>query len=119
MKFEFEIDDEEISNVRDYCGCSFQKRVYDEAVTQCADELITTPSLKEAEQIVREIIKERKQEIIDKVVIKVTERVENKILKTREIAELTPKVSELKRINRDNEEYFMELIDKALARKFR
>lgn len=65
--------------------------------------------------LVREIIKENKDIIIDKIVNKVSENIERK----KSISALTPKASEITQINKENEEYFLELINKCIAKKFR
>lgn len=65
--------------------------------------------------LVREVIKENKDVIIDKIVNKVSENIERK----RSISVLTPKASEITQINKENEEYFLGLIDKCIAKKFK
>ena len=61
------------------------------------------------------IMKTNSKEIVDRVIEKVSEEV----LKRKAIKNEMPKKSELAEINRDWEKYFTELIDKAIAKRFR
>ena len=61
------------------------------------------------------IVKERSDEIVDKVV----ERVYLKILAKKAIVNEMPKKTEVANINKEWESYFLELIDKAIAKRFK
>lgn len=61
------------------------------------------------------IMKEHSKEIVDTVIDRVTQE----ILQRKAIKNEMPKKSELTEINKDWENYFTELIDKAIAKRFR
>ena len=64
---------------------------------------------------VKEIIKANSNDIIDRVV----DRVADEIIKKKAIVNEMPKKSEVANINKEWEKYFMELIDKAIAKRFK
>lgn len=64
---------------------------------------------------ISKLVKEKSGEIIDKV----TENVTNEIIKKKAIVEKMPKKSEINSINKEWEQYFIELIDKAIAKRFK
>lgn len=61
------------------------------------------------------IVKERSDEIVDKVI----EQVSRKILAKKSIVNAMPKKTEVMNINKEWESYFLELIDKAIAKRFK
>ena len=61
------------------------------------------------------LVKEHKQEIIDTVIKEITAT----ILKNKAIVEQMPKKSEINTINKEWETYFVDLVDKAIARRFK
>ena len=63
----------------------------------------------------KEIVKTHSKGIIDEVVV----RVSNEILKKKAIVNEVPKKSEITNINKEWENYFVELIDKAIAKRFK
>ena len=63
----------------------------------------------------KEMIKSHSKEIIDEVI----NRVSNEIIKKKAIANEMPKKSEITNINKEWENYFVELIDKAIAKRFK
>ena len=63
----------------------------------------------------KEIVKSHSKEIIDEVI----NRVSNEIIKKKAIADEMPKKSEITNINKEWENYFVELIDKAIAKRFK
>lgn len=63
----------------------------------------------------KEIVKTHSKEIVDKVVDKVSDEV----LRKRSIANEMPKKSEIANISKEWEKYFLELIDKAIAKRFK
>ena len=63
----------------------------------------------------KEIVKTHSKEIIDEVVV----RVSNEILKKKAIVNEMPKKSEITNVNKEWEKYFVELIDKAIAKRFK
>jgi hypothetical protein len=64
---------------------------------------------------VKEIVKAHSNDIVDKVVNKVSDE----IIKKKSIVNEMPKKSEIAIINKEWEDYFIELIDKAIAKRFR
>ena len=63
----------------------------------------------------KEMVKSHSKEIIDEVIA----RVSDEILKKKAIANEMPKKSEITNINKEWENYFVELIDKAIAKRFK
>lgn len=63
----------------------------------------------------KEIVKSHSKEIIDEVI----NRVSNEIIKKKAIVDEIPKKSEITTINKEWENYFVELIDKAIAKRFK
>lgn len=63
----------------------------------------------------KEIVKLHSNEIVDKVV----DRVSNEILKKKSIVSEMPKKSEVANISKEWQDYFIELIDKAIAKRFK
>ena len=63
----------------------------------------------------KEMVKSHSKEIIDEVIA----RVSNEILKKKAIVNEMPKKSEITNINKEWENYFVELIDKAIAKRFK
>ncbi len=61
------------------------------------------------------IMKEHSREIVDAVIDRVTQE----ILNRKAIKDEMPKKSELAEINKDWENYFTELMDKCIAKRFR
>ena len=124
MKIEIDIPDlEEI-----YCSCyegyevtgkelkkiitdmaieKFIDRMYDDYMTDRAYDALKTD--------VKEIIKTRSNDIVDKVVDKVSDE----IMKKKSIVNEMPKKSEIANISKEWENHFVELIDKAIAKRFK
>ena len=63
----------------------------------------------------KEIVKNHSKQIIDEVV----NIVSNEIIKKKAIVDEMPKKSEIAAINKEWENYFVELIDKAIAKRFK
>ena len=64
---------------------------------------------------VKEVVKNRSDEIVNNVIYKVTDEV----LKKKAIVNEMPKKSEIANINKEWQDYFIELIDKAIAKRFK
>ena len=114
MKFTFELDDDYFDDSRD-----FAFEVKESAIQACVDRLMkeeATDGYYSSSRIaVGEILKQNKQEIIDGII----KMVADNVCKKNEIASLMPKASEINQINRENQKYFEELIEKAIAKKFK
>lgn len=63
----------------------------------------------------KEIVKNHSKEIVDKVVDKIS----NEIMRKKAIVNEMPKKSEVANISKEWENYFVELIDKAIAKRFK
>ena len=63
----------------------------------------------------KEVVKSNYKDIVDKVVDKVSDE----IMKKKSIVNEMPKKSEISNISKEWQDYFMELIDKAIAKKFK
>jgi hypothetical protein len=85
----------------------FIDKIYDDYMNDKAYESIKNDA--------REFIKNHSGEIVDKVVDKVS----NEVVKKKAIVDEMPKRSELTNISKEWENYFIELIDKAIAKRFK
>ena len=63
----------------------------------------------------KEIVKSHSKDIVDRVVDKVS----NEVIKKKAIVNEMPKKSEVANISKEWEGYFVELIDKAIAKRFK
>ena len=124
MKIEIEIpdleevycswyDDESITGrdlkkiIADIAIEKFIDRMYDD---YAQDRVYTT-----IKDDAKEIVKAHSNEIVDKVVSKVSDE----IIKKKSIVNEMPKKSEIANISKEWQDYFMELIDKAIAKRFK
>lgn len=116
MKFEFEISDEEFE---DFWGSQdFQNTVINHAANELVKRIFNNLHF-DTRDIAQKIIKENKAKIIAQIITDVEAKVAESILKKKEIVEITPKASEMSKISKESEEYFMMLIDKAIAKRFK
>ena len=63
----------------------------------------------------KEFIKTHSNDIINKVV----DRVSDEVIKKKSIVNEMPKKSEIANVNKEWQDYFIELIDKAIAKRFK
>ena len=63
----------------------------------------------------KQIVRIHSNDIVDKVV----KRVSDEIMKKKSIVDEMPKKSEVANISKEWENYFIELIDKAIAKRFK
>ena len=114
MKIEIEIPDLEEIYYSDYdgdelTGKDLKKIIADIAIEKFIYELYNSYMNDSAydgiRKDVKEIIKTHSKEIIDRVVDKVSDEM--------------PKKSEIANINKEWQDYFVELIDKAIAKRFK
>lgn len=124
MKIEIEIPDlEEI-----YCsyyedegitGKDLKKIIIDVAIEKFIGELynnyINHNTYDAIKEDAKEVVKTHSKEIIDRVVDKVSDE----ILRKKSIVNEMPKKSEVANISKEWEKYFIELIDKAIAKRFK
>lgn len=123
MKIEIEISDlEEI-----YCsyegdqitGKDLKKIIADVAIEKFIDRMYDDYMNDRVYDTVRndarEIVKTHSNDIVDKVVNKVA----YEIMKKKSIANEMPKKSEIANISKEWEDYFVTLVDKAIAKRFK
>jgi hypothetical protein len=124
MKIEIEIPDlEEI-----YCsyyeddqitGKDFKKIIVDIAIEKFIDQMydnyVNDKTYYSIRDDVKAIVRDHSNEIIDKVVNKVSDE----IVKKKSIVNEMPKKSEITNISKEWQDYFVELIDKAIAKRFK
>lgn len=85
----------------------FIDKMYDEYMQDRVYESIRTDA--------KEIVKIHSNDIVEQVINKVSEE----ILRKKAIVNEMPKKSEVANISKEWENYFMELIDKAIAKRFK
>ena len=112
MRLYFDIDDNWYG-VDDYYD--FKQDIRNGIVDSITNNLLTEGNYSLTEEEARQIVKENKTEIIDKVV----QNVSAVILKKQEIKSLTPSLSELKNADAQVVKYFEEMVDKAIAKRFK
>ena len=124
MKIEIEIPDlEEI-----YCsyyedeeitGKDLKKIIADIAIDKFVSEMYNNYMCDRVYESIRndakEIVKIHSNDIVDKVVNKVSDE----IMRKKSIVNEMPKKSEVANISKEWENYFVELIDKAIAKRFK
>ena len=125
MKIEIEIPDlEEI-----YCGCYGYEDdltgkdlkeiiadiAIDKFINRMYDDYMNDKVYGSIKDEVKEIVKTHSNDIVDKVIEKVSEE----IIRKKAIVNEMPKKSEVANISKEWENYFVELIDKAIAKRFK
>ena len=112
MRLYFDIDD---SWYEGYDSYDFKQDVKNGIIKSIVNRLLTEGKYSLTEEEAHQIVKENKAEIIDKVVQKVSDV----IIKKQEIKSLTPSFSELKNADAQVVKYFEEMVDKAIAKRFK
>ena len=112
MRLYFDIDD---SWYEGYDSYDFKQDVRNGIPKSIVNRLLTEGKYSLTEEEARQIVKENKAEIIDKVVQKVSDA----IIKKQEIKSLTPSFSELKNADAQVVKYFEFMVDKAIAKRFK
>ena len=112
MRLYFDIDD---SWYERYDSYDFKQDVRNGITKSIVNRLLTEGKYSLTEEEARQIVKENKAEIIDKVV----QNVSDAIIKRQEIKSLTPSLSELKNADAQVVKYFEEMVDKAIAKRFK
>lgn len=123
MKIEIEIPDlEEIYYTYEgtsLTGKDFKERIADIAIEKFIDKLyddyMNDRMYESIKNDAREVVKSRSNDIVDKVV----NRVADEIIKKKSIVNEMPKKSEIANISKEWQDYFMELVDKAIAKRFK
>ena len=112
MRLYFDIDDNWYEGYDSY---DFKQDVRDGIVKSITKNLLTEGKYSLTEEEARQIVKENRAEIIDKVV----QNVSSAIFKKQEIKSLAPSISELKNADAQVVKYFEEMVDKAIAKRFK
>ena len=124
MKIEIEIPDLEQIYYSDYegdeiNGKDLKKILVDVAIEKFIDKLyddyVDDRAYDSIRNDVKEVVKAHTNEIVDKVVNKVADE----IIKRKSIVNEMPKKSEIANISKEWQDYFIELIDKAIAKRFK
>lgn len=124
MKIEIEIPDLEQIYYSNYdgeelTGKDLKERLADIAIERFIDKLydnyMDDKVYDSIKNNVKEVVKSRSDEIVSKVVYGVT----NEILKKKSIVNEMPKKSEIANISKEWQDYFIELIDRAIAKRFK
>lgn len=124
MKIEIDIPDlEEV-----YCsrfegdtltGKDVKKVIADIAIEKFIDKMYDDYMLDRVYTTIRndasELVKAHSNDIVDRVVNKVSDE----ILRKKSIVNEMPKKSEIANISKEWQDYFLELIDKAIAKRFK
>ena len=116
MRFYFDIDDVEFN---DELGLDFLSTVKERVCESIADEVwnsVANPDswYSDIKKRINEILNSKQDEIIAAVIDGVSE----KVAKKKALVALTPKASEIAAIDKENINYFEEMIDKAIAKRF-
>ena len=112
MRLYFDIDDNWYEGYDSY---DFKQDVRNGIVKSITKNLLTEGKYSLTEEEARQIVKENKTEIIDKVV----QNVSAAIIKKQEIKSLAPSLSDLKNADAQVVKYFEEMVDKAIAKRFK
>ena len=116
MRFYFDSDECEFE---DEYGVGFQQSIHDGVINAISDQVFynvtdTSCWYSEVQNQVKELVKSRQDEICEKII----ERVAEKIARKKALVAITPKVSDIAAADDANVEYFEQMIDKAIARRF-
>ena len=112
MRLYFDIDE---SWYEGYDCYDFKQEVRNGITQSIVNRLLSEGKYSLTEEEARQIVKENKAEIIDKVV----QNVSDAIIKRQEIKSLAPSLSELKNADAQVVKYFEEMVDKAIAKRFK
>ena len=124
MKIEIEIPDLEEIYYSDYeyeeiTGKDLKRIIADIAISKFIDKMYDNYMNDKVYETIRndakEIVKVHSNEIVDRVV----DEVSDEIIRKKAIVNEMPKKSEVANINKEWENYFVELIDKAIAKRFK
>ena len=116
MKFYVEISDEDFENIWSEDG--FKDIIIGKASDELVRRIFSNLHL-DCRQIGQQIIKENKEKIIAQIIVDIEAKLTETITRKKELVEITPKASELSAISKENEKYFIDLIDKAIAKRFK
>lgn len=124
MKIEIELPDLEEIYCSDYeyeeiTGKDLKRIIVDIAISKFVDKMYDNYMNDKVYETIKndakEIVKAHSNEIVDRVV----DEVSDEIIRKKAIVNEMPKKSEVANINKEWENYFVELIDKAIAKRFK
>ena len=122
MKIEFELNDLKsiycASEDEDITPDMLREIITEQIIEYVANKVYCDFAIRcdcKLEDEVKRLVKENKDDIIEKA----TDKVADKVLARKEIRDQMPKKKEINDINKEWGKYFEELIDKAIARKFK
>lgn len=117
LKLNVEVDMENFFD--EYGYCFEEKAIAEEIKERLISHIVAIRaedfSRYDWNKYIKGMIDDNKDFIINAVI----ENVSDRIIKKKEISAQTPKAQELASINKENEKYFMKLIDKAIAKRFK
>lgn len=122
MKVEIEIPDlEEVyASDYEYATCKdFKKAIVEAALDKFINQLYHNAMSEMGYSTITKEIKEVVKEHTDEIVSTVIARITQEILRKKAIVAEIPKKSEVANISKEWEDYFMELINKSIAKKFK
>ena len=116
MKFYVEISDEDFENIWSEDG--FKDIIIEKASDELVRRIFSNLHL-DCRQIGQQIIKENKEKIIAQIIVDIEAKLTETIARKKELVEITPKASELSAISKKKKKYFIDLIDKAIVKRFK
>jgi len=117
MKFNVELDLSDFFHEEEnyFAESEFKTGLYNDIVEQIAINYINESGKQQVENLLKEYIQSHIKDIINKIIDKVSKDIEKK----KELSELTPKAKDISEKDKENQAYFENLIDKAIAKKFK
>lgn len=123
MKFEFEINNEDLFEYdnwnEDEVPVDFKELLRKNVVESVSNKMIDSQIYDDWKNGINDEIKKILKENRDEIINRVVNQVATLIAAKKELVAITPKASELTRIDKENEQYFIGLIDKAIAKRFK
>lgn len=123
MKFEFEINNEDLFEYDDWneeeVPVDFKELLRKNVVESVSNKMIDSQLYDDWKNGINDEIKKILKENRDEIINRVVNQVATLIAAKKELVAITPKASELTRIDKENEQYFIGLIDKAIAKRFK
>ena len=123
MKFEFEINNEDLFEYDDWneeeVPVDFKELLRKNVVESVSNKMIDSELHDDWKNGINDEIKKILKENRDEIINRVVNQVATLIAAKKALVAITPKASELARINKENEQYFINLIDKAIAKRFK
>lgn len=123
MKFEFEINNEDLFEYDNWneeeVPVDFKELLRKNVVESVSNKMIDSELYDDWKNGINDEIKKILKENRDEIINRVVNQVATLIAAKKELVAITPKASELARINKENEQYFISLIDKAIAKRFK